>query len=245
MFIFLVLLLSLKAQAVVIGADDRRPIDFRATPEFQASGTLRCQVRDQFEREGSAQITGLRHLLTTAGHMFFDPSGRPIRFDSCQFQLANQKGTYPIDLALNKIGAYRPNDSREDWAILRLTSNVPEDIKPLLIPATEFYLSPGTPILQLTGYAKDYVSAHDNTCTIQDVYRYPVYPIQTDCDSSPGTSGSAQLFKTKYGWMLVGIHVGDAKLQDGFPYDPSRNFNTSTPLAGRFLTELQKSIDQN
>lgn len=231
--------------AVVIDQDDRQPLPANHAA-YRATGILKCRYGLAAWRQGTAQVTGSRSIITTAGHMFFSERGERMNFRECLFYSAASDQGIRANLSTVRIGDYRPNDSREDWAILGLDQPVSKDIKPYRIPDDELTLDPGTTLLQLTGYARGFATdkPHFNFCQVRDAYLYSVYPLLTDCDSGFGTSGSAQLVEMSNGWVLAALHVGDARRQEGGGYDPNGNFNTSTPVTGRFLTELKNFFDQ-
>lgn len=228
----------------------RKKISLEETERrFGATGVVYCGGQ-----QGTAQVTGNRLVITTAKHIFFDNNCQPYAGNNCFFALRNDQGNvkkFPIDRSSVRAGpACAINvDRSSDWAVAELTIPVPQPINPYKISEQELAIGTNADLVQISSYSDNFhpemgKPRYITECKVQDVARDRTIPIQSDCDSGPGASGSAQLIETNPGeFQLAAIQVAhSADSYDSMPYRSDEYYNISVPVNNDFRTAILSAI---
>lgn len=220
--------------------------------QFGATGVVSCGGPN-----GTAQITGNRLVITSAKHIFFDKKCNPYpHAEECFFAFRGNNGQlkkFAINKTTLRTGACTPTvDSSTDWAVAELTTPVSKEINPYKVSRDDISLSVDTPLTQVSGYSDNFhpemnKPKYITECKVRDIANYVGVPIQSDCDSGPGASGSAQLIESSPGdFTIAAIHVGhSADAYDRMPYNADDYYNISIPVANAFKVAIDEAIQNS
>lgn len=247
---------SLLIPAKIVGSDDRMTYqDFAQSKnvdlaefyaQFEAVGELECP-----HLAVSAQLVETSNLVLTAGHIFYDNSCEAVDVSKCVFRL--KKGNNIIERKIKsgsiETGRCEPGERRNDWAFFVLEESITE-VRPFLVPTQPPMLKGGDSILQATWSAANYKAPtqdqrHIQNCTIKVVDpSSDAAPMETDCDTGEGSSGSAQMMASPAGFVVVAINNSQfVNGKDGDKYQISHFGNVSAPLTGELFTRLWERIN--
>jgi hypothetical protein len=208
---------------------------------FRATGFLSCAGLTS-----TAQLTGRSDVLTAAAHSFFGPYCTPVTPRSCFFVLEDElfAPRYYVD---SVVSPGCPQIAK-DWAVVKLQTSVPR-VRPYDYPRTDPMLQVDKPVTQVSARADNFMVGDKYPKTVERCYLRVInprswFPVLTDCNTGPGSSGAAQLIEDDKGKTVVGaIHVADSvggKSKSGF--DAHTLFSISIPLAGDFLQALREAL---
>jgi hypothetical protein len=254
---------SMAKRVHVIGQDDRRKLSDFAREE----GVPLAEIHDMVAATGmlicgsgaaTAQVTGSNRVITSVAHVLFDQKCSRRQLHDCYFEPSRRPAVrYPIVPGSVRMGLNPDKclqDQRQqaptgDWSVIELKNPV-ENVRPYLAPdePVTVRFPPGTEILQITGGAANFkaatfMPAHAQRCRIRDVGKIVNVPLQTDCDTGHGSSGSAQLMRKANGMVLVAINALETSgTPDGADYDPVKSFNISVPVSETFLSALREAV---
>jgi hypothetical protein len=236
---------NLLHKVAIIGRESRKEIPASLQSKFAATGTLTCG-----SKTATAQITGTKNVITTAGHTFFNKNCEPVfRGNECKFELlrGGRLQEYPVDIGSLKTGSCPHRDRREDWAVLKLSAPM-ADVTPYEIPDRDDLLVEGEQIMQVTGYSSNFSRRGEypkamESCRARKIYTVSTSPILHDCDTGSGSSGSAQFVVRDKKMIFAAMNVSEVKLNpEGGPFDEERLHNTSTPVSGAFLQAIRDQM---
>lgn len=249
------------AGAAVIGKDDRRTfVEYSQHYDiplialrrrFGASGLLDCPGR-----LASAQVVGNRWTIVTNAHNLLDDGGTfPWALDTCVFIVTGLDGRttdHRISVRAWRLGTQFPARNRyRDWAVLSLEAPVPAWVEPYLVDNPSAHPVPRRASIVVVA------ASHDNwrgrSKRVASVQRCRLRGIRVringhrnllgfDCDTGKGASGAALLVKTRLGYRLIGIGVGERNLRPGAPYDGTRHFNAAVPLHRAVYRAIQSVV---
>jgi len=254
--------------SIIIGEEDRK----REAAFAEANGLPLELVRKAAEVTGiidcgggqaTAQVTGAQHVLSTAAHIFMntDTCERygPELTNNCSFFTShNPSKKYKIVPDSIRLGGCNPGISGaiDDWAVVRLQSPV-ENVEPLRLPPPR--TNADAEIVMIAAVSSNFEGGALGLPTLEVCsvrLRYPSanVALATDCDSGPGTSGSAQLNygtrglaaaleKKEIGAINVAqTALADGTIVEGNDYDDHGTFNISVPVWGRFRDALIEAV---
>lgn len=237
-------------------AKERRVPVSQIRAKFSGSGIVVCNDNTPI----SAQVTGSRNVISTAGHLFRDPdSCRDKDFSKgCYFHTESTPNVkYEIDLkSLRMEQSCVPGQRSDDWAVLKLKRPVPNKVKPYKIPAEDVELGPNTEVVHVAAYSSDFERngqrlSHVQHCLIRGADYMFNAPVRTNCTTGKGSSGSGQFIEDNNELVMVAINVHEkignrTKPKMGFN-DGSQDvrkalYNGSVPLSGNFLTTIHEMV---
>ena len=190
--------------------------------KFAATGDFICP-----KATGQAQVTVRGDVVTTAAHLIYPKHNCDdvVPFKDCRLQLnVNGKMQAYRFKAIVKSGITCPAASefkhQDDWIVLRLEKTVDPRVKPYAISTgTSAKLNPDQKIITV---AKSYDwpdtgrafirdrPRHYAECEIKKLPDEPLQLLQTNCDTSSGSSGGSVL-TTDGDPLLLGIVSGQLK----------------------------------
>lgn len=205
----------------------------------------------------SAALVGTDVTVLTAAHLFYDDNGQPKwpieELNLCSFQnFSNDSSPLDIRPGTYQIGRYERKRLKSDWMVVRLE-------KPLR-GATGFpvdlsgeVLAKGRKLVNVSGLhvgsllPRDIASAQ--YCSNYQHHRPssadPHAYLLTDCDSSPGNSGSILLGETgRDGLIAAGVVSGhnypreESTAADGDPFHPQTNSEIAQAIGERIILAI-------
>lgn len=232
--------------ATRIGGENRRPIPKAMEKKFAATGLIVCGTDTV-----TAQVTGSANVITTAGHLFGTDDCQPVNRDNkCKFErtINGKIKSYPLNIKSLKIGSPCASDDRiNDWAVLKLEDPI-SDVTPYEIPEQDNLLIEGEDILQITGMSIDYsvngtFPKSMEICRAEKINLTNRSPVKHGCDTGGVSSGSAQFVKRGDKMIFAAMNVAEhGHLPPGSGFDEEMNYNTSTPVTGRFLAAIREAM---
>ncbi len=211
----------------------------------------------------TAQLTGKKNMVTTVSHIFhrlpdcqfFEPSNCTVKFP-----LSGSDRIYKIKAnTLESGGCTAPFKSKQDWAVIELTTDV-EGVTPYDVPAAQHEVAEGTAILQVASYTDNFKPRKPSrffqniqNCQVRNRGAYANIALQTDCDTGGGASGAGQLVNINGRLTLAAINVAErSNLPDPknpndrrppvAEYDKALHSNVSVPVEGEFLRVLHQRL---
>ena len=209
--VFLVVLFSVGQFAYSESNTDLPEADVSIYP-WSAIGKLNNSVG------GSCTAAVIKQdLALTAAHCIFNHrTGRFLPAESLHLLLGFRRGDYVVHALVSSytIGPeYDPSMElqtiKSDWALLRLTDQLPVTIRPLAISDT--VPKAGTHVM-VGSYARGrrYVMTVDKDCQLSGISANSVL-LQHDCRVAQGSSGAPLLMMNNDSAVIVGVQVAIGK----------------------------------
>ena len=214
-------------QVAVVDEEDRRTeskyaAENRMTLQqvkktFAPTGKIFCNGQPA----GSAQVTYKNNVISTAGHVFFDPEScrQTNRPESCEFRTEVNGRAFVSgfkNVVKNGIQSACPNpEAKNDWAVLRLETPLPSQVEPYGI--SDQIMREGEAVVMAAGRSDDFYifntrtgqrdyPKHLGNCGIQNVYGGSrPFQFGSNCDTGGGASGGSILRMENGRPLLVGI----------------------------------------
>ncbi len=106
----------------------------------------------------------------------------------------------------------------------------------------------GEPIMQVTGMSINYsvngaFPKSMESCIAEKIDLNHPSPVKHGCDTGGVSSGSAQFAVRNKKMIFAAMNVGGTKnAMDGTEFDADTNYNSSTPVSGRFLRAIKTAM---
>ncbi len=236
---------ALLHRATRIGRENRRPIPKAMEKKFAGTGLIVCG-----NDTVTAQVTGSANVITTAGHVFSTDDCQPKNREKCHFErtINGRIKEFRLNIKSLKTGGPCPSGERmTDWAVIKLEDPMP-DVSPYEIPDEDNLLKEGENILQITGMSVDYsvngaLPKAMEMCRAEKIDLTALAPVKHSCDTGGASSGSAQFVKRGDKMIFAAMNVAEhGHLPPGSGFDEEMNYNTSTPVTGRFLKAIREAM---
>jgi len=195
------------------------------------TGFVMCEDRQKVRAIGSGAIVGTDLTLLTAAHLFFDEAGRIKQSLRCHFQ--NQ--SIPVEnvpLNLQKIddaifGTATPRDDQRhnDWMVVGLAYAFP-GVEPLRVDPVAF-LAEGREVIGISAFQRGvhWVSRAEPIAQVCKHWRLRFIEgappmMTTNCQGSPGASGSTIIMEGDGDLVAAGIRVKVFEGRGALGYSP-------------------------
>ena len=222
---------------IIDGTDDRGSL-LTLGPRLGLSGEEIAHIRrvsghvgcfEPRPEVGSGALFLAGDLVLTAGHIFFDPAGKPAA--KCFFRPQTPGSDWlPLltDAANARFGAASPKPgSNNDWAVVRLARPI-AGAKPFPLPPAPPKV--GDRLIVVTAHPAGFEQLDPNVPVVQGcrIRRVPVSTgatsfYRTDCDATGAASGGMHLSRIGAALVFRGVTITTGPWQDpalnGAPYD--------------------------
>lgn len=211
--------------AYIIGNEDRIELPNDRKGKYAATGLLECHDAGGTAQETlgqTAQITYKSDVITTAGHMFYQEKKCDRKTNLICIFTVNVGGKVkrePVRMDTVQTGGCPDPDRRQDWATARLQSAL-KNITPYALPPENYILKEGTATVFISQHSTNFeingrYPPTIQTCKIRRVRTSETYtPIQQDCDTGKGASGSAHLVMINNKLTIVAINAAERNFWD-------------------------------
>ncbi len=218
-----------------------------------AVGRLVCKQTGPDGKEtgvmGTGVITLKDDVMVTSAHNFYQNGKQTVDdLSNCFFQTIPPPGKAVqkiyIDEKSLKVGThyYDPNNSKDDWAVVRLKSNV-KNVQPFKVDPRICRVYPGMNGINIAAAADNFGNRNHPPPYIAscDILGVEDGFFRSCCSAGAWSSGSAFACEKSRELYLAGIvdaiHVGIFKNCDSY------SSTNGSPVAGRFLNTIRAMAD--
>ncbi|BDV40525.1 trypsin-like serine peptidase [Methylocystis bryophila] len=213
---------------------------------YRGAGVLMCFTdMGTLERAAAAWLIGARQLVVLNAHNFVDRSLLPSHpVENCFFRIRGVDRYFdPGSLKLGVDGNSKSLHITDDWALLRLTEPVPDDIEPQPTPDASF-IATGTNMkvvmVSPAGHSNSRLEASLEECSIQTVdapSEARIRRVRHDCNDGYGGSGSG-LF-TEDG-RLIAMHSASLEMNAKRPFDIETHYGSALLFEGALVEAIKQ-----
>lgn len=203
--------------AKIVGRDDRVPLGHARRSLYDGVGQVLC-IDQGTVVSTTMTVVGNRRTIVGAGHYRQRASDMSlIPSNACRFRLVSKDGGETFTSSFEELAAERSNQravAEADWAVLRLSADVPRGVRPLELSV----LASEDVEAQSAAFSIGFHGAGEKkggkllspACRPRKVANHPFVFIHS-CDALPGSSG-ALLFSASNPRTGIGIINGFSRL---------------------------------
>ncbi len=226
--------------------DGRRPMEEADEARYRGAGVLMCfSDMGTLERAAAAWLVGARGLVVLNAHNFVDRSLTPTHpVENCFLRIKGIDRYFdPESLVMGVDGNSRSLHITDDWALLRLTEPVPEDIEPEPTPDASF-IATGTKMkvvmVSPAGHSNTRLASTLEDCVIQNVDEPSegrMRMARHDCNDGYGGSGSGLFAEDG---RLIALHSASLDMNAKRPFDIELHYGSAMLFEGALVAAIKR-----